>query len=445
MSDNAADRARKQIRKLLAGRHLIWQGIRGEDGKPLLEFPEMSGSFSITAPLGSAEESVRHDVTFESLSGLRPDLDRPDLDVESGRAAEQFRDRFMAALAEPSVVVPYRASRLTSALAFAMTDTLMLAGPLYERQSQFEYKPWVESSIKAHGMPGIDWRYVADEHKADAQRLAEERPQILRTSRTSGGAGVVLAETAEDVARQWPEQQDAFVAVAPFLEGATPLNFSGCVFSDGSVRLHPASVQLIGVAACTSRRFGYCGNDFGAVARLGNDVLDQVDNLGRAVGRWLHEHRYRGSYGIDALVQDGIVRFLEINPRFQGSSLVSATIASETGRPSLFADHLAAWLDLPPEDAGWSTREWAARQPHLAQMVIHQSATGRAVLEPGAELPAPPFGGQVGQLPRGVEVELHAALGRVTVERSITQTGAEVDAEMEAYAEALRDCFIPVV
>ena len=137
-----------------------------------------------------------------------------------------------------------------------MSDTMTLAGPWKDRQSAFEHKPWVERSLALRGVRGLNWQYVADEHRSRAKRLLASGPHILRASRTSGGVGIVAVATEEEVDRFWPEQPDTFVAVAPFLESAMPLNFSGCVFADGSLRLHPPSVQLIGIASCVDRRFG---------------------------------------------------------------------------------------------------------------------------------------------------------------------------------------------
>src|SRR4051812_35108621 len=69
------------IRDALGGRRLVWFGIRGEDGRALLQLPEFQACFAITAPLRAASLDPASNVTFESIGGRRPDLDRYDIDL----------------------------------------------------------------------------------------------------------------------------------------------------------------------------------------------------------------------------------------------------------------------------------------------------------------------------------------------------------------------------
>src|SRR5205085_7226763 len=121
-----------------------------------------------------------------------------------------------------------------------------------------------------------------------------------------------------------PRHEDELMAVAPYMAKAVPLNVGACAFADGAVSVHAPSVQLIGLPECTEQRFGYCGNDFGAVAALERAGLDTLDTMVRSAGRWLVERGYRGAFGLDALIDGPDVLLTEINPRFQGSSLFGA-------------------------------------------------------------------------------------------------------------------------
>lgn len=438
---SGSDAAIAAVRKGLDGRRLVWFGIRGEDGEALLALPELDASYSVIAALRSGSLGDDHNVSLERLGGVRPDLDRYDLDLDGANpAVQEFRRRLLREVSGRCVLMTYRPSALVSALAFSMDETLTLAGLYKDRQSAFEHKPWVERSLSRRGVRGLGWRYVADEHRARARRLVNAGPQILRASRTSGGVGIELVRTAEELDRSWPEQPDSFVAVAPYLEDAIPVNFSGCVFSDGSVRLHPPSVQLIGIASCTDRPFGYCGNDFGAVADLGSVVLDQIDALGHTTGRWLFDERYLGAFGVDALVQDGRVHFTEINPRFQGSSGLSAEIAAELEEPDLFLDHLAATLGLPPTTPGLTIEQWATRQRRRTQIVVHNVTS--AIVERDLDRAAPSrTAGTYSQLPRAVQVSPGGTLCRIVVPRSATATGFEIDADAERLVADWQQCF----
>ncbi|MBF6619591.1 MAG: hypothetical protein ITG02_05110 [Patulibacter sp.] len=422
----------------------MWFGIRGEDGEALLQLPELAASYAVIAPVRSGRLHRDANVVLEGLSGVRPDLDRYDIDLEPDEYTREFRRRLLREVSGRSVLVTYRPSALVSALAFSMADTLTLAGMFKDRQSAFEHKPWVERSLVERGVADLGWRYVADEHRSRVKRLLEDGPQILRASRTSGGVGIVRVDDEDDVDRFWPTQPDSFVAVAPYLDQAIPVNVSGCVFDDGEVLRHAPSVQLIGVPGCTDRPFGYCGNDFGAVKGLSARAVERLDAMVVAVGRWLHRERYRGAFGLDALIDGDRVLFTEINPRFQGSSALSAELAGELGVPDLFLDHLAAMLGAPGHQTGLSLPEWVSAQPTRSQVVVHNVGSSSLRRAPDAT-PAPRHVvARFDQMPDSrLELRPGASIGRFIVERSVTIDGTRIDAESTRLVAALQDAHVP--
>ena len=115
----------------------------------------------------------------------------------------------------------------------------------------------------------------------------------------------------------WPDEDEAFVSVAPFLTDAVPVNVYGVVWRDG-ITVHPAWVELIGINSCTTRELGYCGNDFVAAAALGKGTIHEVERSVVSVGERLRGQGYVGAFGMDFLVAEGVPLFTEVNPRFQG-------------------------------------------------------------------------------------------------------------------------------
>ena len=103
-----------------------------------------------------------------------------------------------------------------------------------DHQSAFEHKPWVESAVRRLGVPGIGWRYVADEEQLTSLHLVDDGPVVLRRSRSSGGTGVFRVDDPNDVARLWPDENEALVSVAPYIVGGLPINVGGVVWRDGS-------------------------------------------------------------------------------------------------------------------------------------------------------------------------------------------------------------------
>jgi hypothetical protein len=416
------------VRKAIDGRRVVWFGIRGEDAEALLQLPELEASFTVTAQLRSARLASSSNVTLEGLSGARPDLDRHDIDLDTSEAAREFRRRFLVEVSGRCVVVTYRPAAFVSALAFSMTETMTLAGLFKDRQMAFEHKPWVETSLLRRGIPMLGWRYVADEHRSRAKRMLVNGPLVLRGSRSSGGVGMARVTSELEVDILWPPQPDAFVAVAPFVERALPVNVTGCVFPNGVVHAHPPSVQLIGVESCTDRSFGYCGNDFGAISAVDARALDRLDSIVRSVGAWLHSERYVGVFGVDALCRDADVFFTEVNPRFQGSSAPSAEIAAGLDVADLFLEHLAASLGLPAEEPGLSVSDWVREQPALSQIVVHNTSGGSLYRDATSALPSMGRDTRVAQLvPAQVEALPGASTYRIVTARSVTTTGFEID------------------
>lgn len=423
--------------RALEGRRLVWLGIRGEDADGLADIPGFAAAFGMTAPYAARDVSLAANVTLEELNGVRMDLDDPTLDVAGTPGYPGFRRALLDILQRPSVLVPYRPTDLSTSVALSQRATVSLAGMLAPPQSRFEYKPWVELELSRWGVPALSWAYVADEDREAVARRADRETLVLRPSADSGGEGIVAVRNAADVERSWPSRDDALVAVSPFLEGATPINFSGVVFPDGTSRLHPPSVQLIGIPECTSRPFGYCGNDFGAVRGIDRNVLAAASRMGRQVAAWLHTQRYVGAFGVDALCHDGRVWFTEINARFQGSSSSSALIARRLDVPDLFLDHLLATLGLGPALPDYTLEWWAHEQPSLTHVVVHNT-TGRRVRLRHADSLGGVAGSAVTQVPVSVDVDPGGTLGRLVLDRSVTQRGNEIDDEAARLVEMLR-------
>lgn len=252
---------------------------------------------------------------------------------------------------------------------------------------------------------------------------------MLRRSRTTGGVGLVRIDDPAALEAMWPRQDEAFVSVAPYIDRAVPVNVSGVVWRDG-VTVHPASVQLIGVPGCTTRAFGYCGNDFGALADFDVDLVDAIERATVAIGGWLGGYGYRGAFGVDFLVDEhGVPLFTEINPRFQGSTHLSCQIAVLDGQSCLLLEHLAALLDVSvPRRV--SLRDWIGVAGSLAHFVVHWPGEDGAAVDPA------PLVRELARDPRFLRSDVlttpvlrtrgGATVARVTVDHRLTETGFEL-------------------
>jgi aspartate carbamoyltransferase catalytic subunit len=358
---------RQLLERKLGKRALVYFGTRGADARSLTDLRNFECIFSQIAPsgLGGVEE-----VCLESVTKRRVDLDSYNIDADESRAVSDFRAEMLCRFETLAAVIPYRAGAVLASAWFPRSDKVLHLGNFHELQDSFEHKPWVESQLAAVGVRTIPWRYFADNERPLIKEMLESTALVVRSNRSDGGTGVRFIHSAEELDRDWPPHTDGFVATASFVEGL-PININAVVFADGSVSRHGVSVQLVGIEGCTSRRFGYCGNDFAAAAALDPGDIRQIDKTLDAVAAWLARHGYRGAFGVDAILFEHKVFVVEVNPRFQGSSRLSAVLDSQSDRADMFLAHIGAFLDLSPPDQLVSTD--LLHRPLGAHIVVHGS------------------------------------------------------------------------
>lgn len=143
-----------------------------------------------------------------------------------------------------------------------------------------------------------------------------------------------------------------------------PLNINGVVLAD-NVHVYPPSIQLIGIAECTSLPFGFCGNDYINAQSLPPEILKECYTQTLIIGSFLRRMGYRGIFGTDMIIsKQGQVLPCEINPRFQNSTaLLNWSHNGSNADPASL--HLAAFgqLALSPQ--------LPAIQTNYAQIIVH--------------------------------------------------------------------------
>ena len=421
------------VEAALGRRRLIWFGTRGSDAEPLLDYHQFSGCFSLVAPINSVALSTES--CLETIQQVRVDLNAYDTDTDTSEAARELHRQLVLACGEPAAIAAYRPAAFLSSAYFPRSEHVQYLGLFHEHQAMFEHKPWVEMGLRQAGVRVVPWRYLGDEDLERLEEWARAGPCVLRVNRSSGGAGVSLLRNFQELAAQWPSHQDGFLSVAPYLEPNIPVNVNACVFPDGAVTIHGPSLQLIGIACCTSRSFGYCGNDFALIRDLDPQVLDALEEMTITCGAWLHSKSYIGAFGLDALIYEGKVYLTEINPRFQGSSRMAARLATELDLPDIFADHMAAFLGLPGR-RGPRLRELASAQRPVAQVIVHNRSRHSAWRR--QETAEHPIGQTPLLLPQpGVEVVPEAILFKLEVDGPVTSDGQDLTGDLGAVLEGV--------
>lgn len=131
--------------------------------------------------------------------------------------------------------------------------------------------------------------------------------------------------------------------ISPYLRNSIPINVHLVIFDDACIVL-PPSLQLIN--HCDSA-FSYIGGDFHC--NFTSEQYDLILQNATALGEKMRRIGYRGVCGVDFLLVEDALYFLEVNARFQSSSFLLDKLLQQEGKPSLFQMNLMAFSgETPP-------------------------------------------------------------------------------------------------
>ncbi len=336
----------RQIRENVGNKQLCWFGVRGIDAPPLAKYGQLSHIYSQTAPLYDSLDV--YEKSLETVLMHRVDLNTYDVDFDEEHYSREFKRTVLFGIKNKIILIPYRPQEFLAAIYFTHSDIIDYFGLFHKFQRTFEHKPWVEKSLKEAGVNGVPWEYVRNiERDMVKERIARGETILIRPPYSSGGAGYAIIRQIEDLyTNPVSASDDGFFSISPFFKNSIPININACIYADGSVRAFLPSYQLIGIKELTTRQLGYCGNDFGAVKQLGESIIDEIENVTLQVGAWLAKKEYLGIFGADLLVVDGQIYMVEINPRFQGSTILSSSFSCQVDDGDPYGEHLAAFMGL---------------------------------------------------------------------------------------------------
>ena len=86
-------------------------------------------------------------------------------------------------------------------------------------------------------------------------------------------------------------------------------------------------------------------------------------------------------------------------------------------------------------------KDWARSQPHVAQIVVHNTTSTSLRLTDDMPLPSYAAGARLAQVARGVAVDLGGTLCRATVPRRVSQSGLDLDDDAQAIVTQVQDAF----
>jgi hypothetical protein len=120
-----------------------------------------------------------------------------------------------------------------------------------------------------------------------------------------------------------------YMLVTPYFDPKTTINVH-IVTSGKTYKILPPSVQI------TLNKFKYSGSDFIAYSNLPKQIKSKVFSCAEKIAQKVISIGAKGIFGVDLLILENDVIFLECNYRYQGSSFILNKGLIDAGYPSVF-------------------------------------------------------------------------------------------------------------
>lgn len=171
---------------------------------------------------------------------------------------------------------------------------------------------------------------------------------IIQEAKSSGGLGTffVDAQNCSYVISQL--KKDTLYLLSYFAYPSFSLN-SHILITDNDVIVLPPSIQIIEKYGCN---LIYSGADFVNYKYIEKKHREKIYGYSKKIGKLLQGIGYKGLCGIDYLVYNNEVYFVEINPRFQASTILLNIALNDAELPCIQMLQLSIFdgKTLPPTE-----------------------------------------------------------------------------------------------
>lgn len=159
--------------------------------------------------------------------------------------------------------------------------------------------------------------------------IGEKNSFILQEIISSSGYGTLqlTREQCANYIASRPSENEYILS--PYLKYAAPINVHIVIFEDRCI-VFPPSFQLI---QRNGPRFSYIGGDFHT--DLSEKTYESILQHSNALAEGLRRIGYRGVCGIDFMLSENELYFIEVNARFQASSFLLNRLLIQSGYPTL--------------------------------------------------------------------------------------------------------------
>lgn len=154
---------------------------------------------------------------------------------------------------------------------------------------------------------------------------------IIQADIASGGYQTFLLNEVNEkkICAELQAEEEYLVSI--YYEKNIPINIHAVIY-ENEILLTPGSIQVMGM---DRGRLLYRGADFIEYQNLDKKIREQFVEDVRILSKEIQKLGYRGILGIDAIIINGEAMILEVNNRFQASTLLINRALMEAKKPSL--------------------------------------------------------------------------------------------------------------
>lgn len=154
---------------------------------------------------------------------------------------------------------------------------------------------------------------------------------IVQAEQASGGEGtLVLNSENQDIVFSEINLNGKYL-VSGYEKHNIPINVHAIIFKN-DILIFPMSIQIMRL---NGYKLLYQGADFITAQEISPKLLNTFRNYIYEICKQLQRDGYRGVTGVDAMIVGDSVRVLEMNNRFQGSTVLLNKALSDIGLPSM--------------------------------------------------------------------------------------------------------------
>lgn len=161
------------------------------------------------------------------------------------------------------------------------------------------------------------------------QKFPEYTSFVIQASSSCGGSGTWLLSSKTATIVMGYLNSNSQYMVTPYIERSISVNIHTVIY-ESEVVLLPASVQII---THDRASFSYSGADFITFQHLPSSTKEKIYQYADIICEKLRENGYRGVAGIDFIATADEVYFMEINSRFQASTILINKVLNALSSP----------------------------------------------------------------------------------------------------------------